>query len=660
MNILGVDTGGTFTDFVWLGADGELRVHKVLSTPDAPERAILRGVREMGLAHEGLQLVHGSTVATNAVLEGKGVRTVYVTNSGFADLLTIGRQQRAALYDLQPALMAPPVPAECCVEVACRLDRNGHPVSPLTDEMLHKLAAELVELRAEAVAINLLFSYIDPSLEERLAAVVPDGIFVSLSSRVLPEIREYERGMVTWLNAWIGPKVAGYLERLERALGAVPVSVMQSSGDTVAAAQAAPHAVRMLLSGPAGGLIAARYIGQCCGESHLLTFDMGGTSTDVALVGSEPRLTSDGHVGRYPVAVPMVDMHTIGAGGGSVAWLDSGGMLQVGPQSAGAAPGPACYGQGGSEATVTDANLLLGRLQPDAFLGGEMTLDPAVAEAVIGVLAMRMGCSVIQAAEDIISVANEHMAQALRAISIKRAADPREQVLVSFGGAGGLHVCDLAERLGMSQAMVPVHGGVLSALGMLAARPGRQLSRSHVMPLDDAAADSIEAGLAALYRQGAAALSEEGIGVASIEVCSSVDLRYAGQSYTLNVVWQGIDATREAFQVLHQQRYGHRLGLPVELVNLRQSIQGPVSPLALPEWPDGDTCDPYAAGNVRGFGSPVPRYRRAALVRNQRIPGPALIEEKVATTWVSPAWVATVDRIGNLRLVRYAAGAAAS
>lgn len=656
MNILGVDTGGTFTDFVWLGPQGELRVHKVLSTPEAPERAILQGISEMGLAHDNLQLIHGSTVATNAVLESKGVRTVYVTNSGFADLLTIGRQQRAELYHLQPALVEPPVPAECCIEVPCRLDRNGRAVSPLTADTLRQLAAELARLRPEAVAINLLFSYIDPSLEQRLAEVVPDGVFVSLSSSVLPEIREYERGMVTWLNAWIGPKVAGYLARLQRELGAVPVSVMQSSGDTVSASQAASQAVRMLLSGPAGGLIAARHIGRRRGEPRLLTFDMGGTSTDIALLGVEPRLTSDGHIGRYPVAVPMVDMHTIGAGGGSIAWLDAGGMLQVGPQSAGATPGPACYGRGGMDPTVTDANLVLGRLQPDAFLGGEMALNPAAAEAAISRLASRMGCGAAEAARDIVNVANEHMAQALRAISIKRAADPGDQVLVSFGGAGGLHVCALAERLAMRQAMVPVHGGVLSALGMLAARPGRQLSRSHVLALNDAAVDSIEAGLGQLRQQGVAALGEEGIGVDAIEARASVDLRYAGQSYTLNVAWNGAAATREAFQVLHKQRYGHRLALPVELVNLRQSVQGPPSPLALPEWPVGATCRAYADGRAHGVDELVPRYRRAELVRYQRIQGPALIEERVATTWLSPGWEATVDSIGNLRLERHSAG----
>ena len=297
---LGIDTGGTFTDFVMLDENAELRVHKVLSTPDAPEAAILQGIAELGLRTHGLQLVHGSTVATNAVLEGKGVKTLYVANRGFADLLAIGRQQRAALYDLQPPIVQPPVPAEYCLETSGRLDAAGRMLEPLTEADIEALLEQVERLAPEAVAVNLLFSYLDPTLEQRIGAALPRQVFVSLSSRVLPEIREYERGMATWLNAWVGPRVAGYLDRLGEGLGAVPLSVMQSSGDTVAAEQAAGNAVRMLLSGPAGGLIAARRVGALAGHERLMTFDMGGTSTDVAVVDAEPRLTTDGRIGPIP------------------------------------------------------------------------------------------------------------------------------------------------------------------------------------------------------------------------------------------------------------------------------------------------------------------------------------------------------------------------
>ena len=644
---LGVDTGGTFTDFVLRDVDGRLRVHKVLSTPEAPERAILKGLADMGLLDAGLQLVHGSTVATNAVLEGKGVKTLYIANRGFADLLNIGRQQRAALYDLQPPGEAPVVAQEHCLQTGGRLDASGRLLEPLEELDLQELVAHVRRLEPEAVAINLLFSYLDPTVEERIAGALPDGVFVSLSSRVLPEIREYERGLATWLNAWIGPRVAGYLARLNSGLGKRPVSVMQSSGDTVAAGQAAGNAVRMLLSGPAGGLIAARHVGA---GRELLTFDMGGTSTDVALVDEAPRLTTEGRIGRFPIAVPMVDMHTIGAGGGSIAWLDAGGMLQVGPESAGAEPGPACYGRGGQLPTVTDANLLLGRLQPDTFLGGEMRLDAAAATAAIGALARRMDADLERTAHDIVDVANEHMAQALRAISIKRGVDPRERTLVSFGGAGGLHVCALAELLDVRHAMVPIHGGVFSALGMLAARPGRQLSRTcigllHAMPVDE-----IESGLRELRARGIEALEEEGFDPAECEATASVDLRYAGQSYTLNLTWRDVATAIEGFHALHMQHYGHRLDLPVELVNLRQWVRGPATELRLPPLPAAPPAQPFGRCTVAGVAGPVPQFWRRELAPGQGLRGPALISEEVATSWVAPGWSLQVDAVGNLLL----------
>ncbi len=655
---LGVDTGGTFTDFVLLDDGGGLRVHKVLSTPDAPERAILQGIAELGIGSAAFKLVHGSTVATNAVLEGKGVRTLYVTNRGFADLLTIGRQQRAELYDLQPQVLPPPVPPELCLETGGRLDAIGCTVDPLTEDDLAMLVDTVTREGPGAVAVNLLFSYLDPTAEQRIAAVLPEDLFVSLSSRVLPEVREYERGMATWLNAWIGPRVAGYLRRLEQGLTdgssdndkSLSVSVMQSSGDTVAASQAADNAVRMLLSGPAGGLVAARYVGAAAGHARLLSFDMGGTSTDVALIDGEPRLTTEGHIGRYPVAVPMVDMHTIGAGGGSIAWLDDGDMLQVGPESAGADPGPACYGRGGRRPTVTDANLLLGRLQADAFLGGDMRLDMAAARTALDGLARASGQTVDDIAHDIVAVANEHMAQALRAISIKRGADPSEYVLVSFGGAGGLHVCALAELLGMQAAMVPVHGGVLSALGMLVARPGRQLSRSHVGLLEQLVATELEAILDELARQGLRALAEEGFEANQCETRASADLRYNGQSYTLNLPWDGIQATGEAFHRAHQMRYGHRLDLPVELVNLRQAVRGPLPTLELKSVADTPAGKPFGYCSSAGLDHPVARYWRHELAAEQVIQGPCLICEQVATTWVAPGWTLRVDTVGNVLL----------
>jgi N-methylhydantoinase A len=578
---LGIDTGGTFTDFVLF--DGrELRVHKVLSTPHAPEEAILQGIADLGVDLEGLQVVHGSTVATNAVLERKGVRTAYITNRGLGDVLTIGRQARRELYNLQPEPLPPPVPRELCLEVGGRIGADGNRVGELVGEDREALLARLAELQPEAVAINLLFSFLDDSDERTIASWLPDDVFVSRSSEVLPEYKEYERGIATWLNAWVGPLVDGYLRRLGEGLRPSSVTVMQSSGGTVSAAQAGRRAVRLLLSGPAGGLMGARFIGRQAGDTRLLTFDMGGTSTDVALIDGDIQLTSEGHIGPWPVAVPMVDMHTIGAGGGSIAYIDAGGLLQVGPESAGADPGPACYGRGGARPAVTDANLVLGRLQPDAFLGGAMRLDVRAARRAVATLAEPLGLTLEATARGIIDIANEHMAQALRVISVQRGSDPREHVLVSFGGAGGLHVCALAEALGMRRALVPVQAGVLSALGMLAAPRARQLSRTLTGLLRDFTGEALEQALQSLADAGIAAMREEGIPAGDLEAGFSLDLRYRGQSYTLNLPWQGLEETGEGFHLLHNRRYGHRLDTPVELVNIRCNLHGRPPEMHLP------------------------------------------------------------------------------
>lgn len=649
---LGIDTGGTFTDFVLF--DGEsLRIHKVLSTPRAPEQAILQGIRDMGLSTAGLQVVHGSTVATNAVLERKGVRTLYIANRGLGDVLTIGRQARRELYTLQPQPQLPPVPRDFCVEVDARTAADGQRVSEFSAGDRDRLLELVRTLQPEAVAINLLFSFIDDSDERAIESWLPDELFVSRSSQVLPEYREYERGIATWLNAWIGPLVAGYLERLNTALAPAPVAVMQSSGGTVGAAKAGEMAVHLLLSGPAGGLMGARFIGKQTQQGQLLTFDMGGTSTDVALIDGDIGLTSEGHIGPWPVAVPMVDMHTIGAGGGSIAFIDSGGLLQVGPESAGAMPGPACYGQGGKFPTVTDANLVLGRLQPDAFLGGSMSLDVEAAAVAVKSIADQLQLGLEEAAQGIITLANEHMAQALRVISVQRGIDPRPYRLVSFGGAGGLHVCALAVALGMSRAMVPVHAGVLSALGMLAAPRSRQLSRTLTGVLADLSEKTVTQKLQVLAASGAQELVAEGVAVADVETDFSLDLRYQGQSYTLNLPWQGLSVTASAFHAAHEQRYGHRLDAAVELVNLRCRLQSSPPQMQLPAVTNramAATEPPRVS--LSGHGDPVPVWSRSELYAGQAFRGPALVTEMVATTWLPAGWRCCVDAVGNLLLER--------
>ncbi len=650
--LLGVDTGGTFTDFVLF--DGKtLRLHKRLSTPHAPEQAILLGIQDMGLNPEQLSIIHGSTVATNAALEKKGVRTAFITNHGHGDMLTIGRQARPELYNLQPEAISPPVPAELCLETGGRIAANGELLEPLTEQDLQQLQQQLQQLKPEAVAINLLFSFIDDRAEKAIEAVIPEGIFVSRSSEILPEYKEYERGITTWLNAWIGPLVERYLNRLGSRLPQTPIAVMQSSGGSIAAGQAGRHAVRMLLSGPAGGLAGARFIGHLAGHELLLTFDMGGTSTDVALIDGELRLTNEGHIGPYPVAVPMVDMHTIGAGGGSIAYVDAGGLLQVGPESAGADPGPACYGRGGSQATVTDANLVLGRLRADAFLGGKMQLEVTAAHDAVSTLAQQLGLGVEETAAGIIRLANEHMSQALRVISIQRGMDPKGFTLMPFGGAGGLHVCALAEALGMEQALVPIQGGVLSAFGMLVARRSRELSQTIANQLDQIDTSKLETEFQSLEDKALAALNSEGINNEQVTLRRSLDLRYRGQAFSLNIPWQKLESCAETFQQSHEQRYGHRLQQPVELVNIRLHAHGPAQQIEIPVLEQqAFAADTIQTANLYGIEKTVAILEREKLPAGQRIDGPALITETVATTFIDSGWQCQVDNYGNLLLKR--------
>ncbi|MGD8939737.1 MAG: hydantoinase/oxoprolinase family protein, partial [Gammaproteobacteria bacterium] len=663
MIVLGVDTGGTFTDFV-LAKDNRLTVHKVLSTPAAPEQAILQGIEDLGLHQlhgEEIYIIHGSTVATNAVLEGKGASTAYVTNRGLGDVLTIGRQARRELYNLQPVPQPPPVPHELCLETGGRLGADGQVVEPLTDEDLARLRQTLEKLAPHSVAINLLFSFLDDSFEKRIAEVVPQDMFVSRSSKVLPEYKEYERGIATWLNASVGPIVQGYLLRLlgvvkqqtQQSAAKIQVSVMQSYGGTIDASQAGEQAVQLLLSGPAGGLAGAKYVGELAGRKRLLSFDMGGTSTDVALIDGDIVLTSEGRIGDYPVAIPMVDMHTIGAGGGSIASVDAGGLLQVGPQSAGADPGPACYGKGGRQATVTDANVVLGRLRPDRFLGGNMRLDTAASVHAVEVLAKQLNMDVVQTAAGIINIVNEHMARALRVMSVQKGIDPRQLTLTCFGGAGGLHVCALAEAMGMTQAIVPVHAGVLSALGMLAAPRARHLSRTINVELARIEQQELKALFQELEQSGGDALCQEGVAAADIKSLRSVDLRYRGQSYALNISWQDKNRSADAFHQLHEQRYGHQLAQPLELVTVRVKLTGIQPHIQLNPPQVKNINSQFAAVqtvSLPGITEPVRIFSRDSLSQDQTIHGPALITETVSTTFLATQWECHLDPNGNLIL----------
>jgi len=655
ITLVGIDTGGTFTDIVVLdrGPHGRrLRQCKVLSDPADPAGPIVAGLDQLGLVAQDLQIVHGTTVATNAVLEGKGARVAYVTSTGFADVLSLGRQQREHVYQLRQPEIQPPVPAGLCLEIPTRIIADGSLLSEAGDEDLAQLKAQLASLGVEAVAINLLFSFLRPEAEQRIAAALGDRWFVACSSTVLPEIREYERGIATWLNASVGPVISRYLQQLQRRLPKARIAVMQSAGTTIAADQAAQYAVRLLLSGPAGGLAAARSIGRQIGFERLMSFDMGGTSTDVALLNGGIPLTGQSRLGRWPLSIPSVDIHTIGAGGGSIAKVDAAGMLLVGPESAGASPGPACYDQGAAEPTVTDANLLLGRIPANTLLGGYLPLNSDAARAAMGKLAGAMGRDVLAAARGVIQMANEHMARALRVISVERGYDPSDYTLLCFGGAGGLHACDLAELLNMKRVVIPARAGVLSALGMLVSEPGRELSQAVLLPLTDLPDSEISRRFEMLEAEAQVQLQAEGCHSDSIVYTRQLELRYRGQSATLSIHWVDGGAHEENFHGAHARASGLRLPHAVELVNIRLSARAPA---AL------DSIDfQHSAGEVNAsesifmpeLGCEVGLRQRSSLEPGMLLQGPLILAETAATAWIKPGWSVTTDQWQNLHLQR--------
>lgn len=552
---VGVDSGGTFTDFIaWDGRS--LRSAKVRSTPDNPALAILEGVRSFAAS----EVIHGSTVATNALLQRLGARTALVTTRGFEDILELARQNRANLYDWTPAPRRGLVADGKKFGVAERTLHDGTVLEPLLDAEVANIAARIGD--AEAVAVCLLHSYANPEHERRIgAALRRAGYAVSLSSELLPEYREYERAATTVVNAYVSPLMQGYIRSLQASLPGVGLRVFQSNGGSISADEASAEAVRTVLSGPAGGLVGAAAVAAQLGIDRFITFDMGGTSTDVSLYDGEPAFTTEGAAGGLPVRVPMLDIESIGAGGGSIAYFDEGSALRVGPRSAGAVPGPVCYGSG-TELTVTDANLLLGRIETGSFLEGTIRLDVERTREVARAAAARAGVSVEDLALAIIRAVNAKMERAVRSVSMERGHDPRDYAMICFGGAGPLHACQLAENLGIGRVVVPAHAGVLSALGMLVADCVRDYSRS-VLNQDPAPAF---ADLEAVARR-----EMRDQGYADVIIVRSLDMRYEGQSYELNVA----ESRASDFDSAHERRYGYRhAGRATEAVTARVKAIG--------------------------------------------------------------------------------------
>ena len=552
---VGVDTGGTFTDFVfWDGS--RRRTHKVRSTPDDPARAILRGLGEATGVRE---LVHGSTVATNALLERRGADTVFITTAGFEDVLDIGRQARRSLYDWLDPGPKPLIPHGRRLGVQERVLHDGAVERALDAREVERVASWAKESGAKAAAVCLLHAYANPSHERALGeALRAAGLFVSLSHEVLPEYREYERASTTAVNAYVSPLMAGYLQRLEVDTPShATVRVFQSNGGSMSARAASEAAVHTVLSGPAGGVQGGVAAARAAGFNRVITFDMGGTSTDVAVYDGAFGYTHEGELDGLPIRVSMLDIHTVGAGGGSIAYLDSGGALRVGPRSAGADPGPVCYGGGGTEPTVTDANVVLGRIDPATFLSGRMELDVEAAFRALDELGRKAGASREAAARAVVDVARSNMERAIRRITVERGIDPRELTLVAFGGAGPLHACELAQGLEIPTVLAPRDAGVLSAVGMLTA----DCVRDYSMSVGDQGADS---AFAALEIAAAEEMAEDGFAEARLE--RSIDMRYRGQSYEITVPWE----RRGSFPEEHQRLYGYRHeGREIEAVTAR-------------------------------------------------------------------------------------------
>lgn len=666
---IGIDIGGTFTDIVCRRDDGAVRIAKLPTTRVDPSRAVLSALElardAWGVPPSAIsRFVHGTTVATNAVLERKGARIGLITTEGFRDVLEIGRQMRQQMYDLvlrpqTPVFLAP---RRYRQEVRERLDAQGRVLIPLDEESVQRAVGELVAAGVQAIAVCLLFSFLDPTHEQRIRDLIGarwPALPVSLSSDVDPAFREYERTCATAFDAYLKPVVADYLANMERSLATagtrVPLQVMQSRGGLMSSAIARQRPVRLFLSGPAAGVVGGIEAGRAAGFGDLITVDIGGTSCDIALVrDGAPLIRSEGLIDGYTVRVPMVDVTAIGAGGGSVAWLDGAGSLRVGPHSAGSEPGPACYGRGGDQPTVTDASVVLGYVEPARFAGGTMTLQPALAhEAIERVVARPLGMTVEDAALGMHRVLNAQMAEAIRLVSIGRGIDPRGFALVSLGGGGPMHGCALADELGIRTVIVPVHPGVLSAAGLLGAAVEHELATAFPRALADLRADELRPALRALDERCTALMRQEDVQDADIR--HFADVCYIGQSHHLEVPLDSRDPERiyQSFLVAHERVYGHSTRVPAKIVNLRTVHRSHPGTVAMAATQRMTPCPPTRrAIRVRAHGAPVSAgiWQRDALVDRQRVPGPAVIEQADTTTLVEPGWVARAMSSGILLL----------
>jgi N-methylhydantoinase A/oxoprolinase/acetone carboxylase beta subunit len=677
VRVAGVDIGGTFTDFMLYDTEsGSVHVHKVRSTPDDPGRAMIDGLgelcREAGVAPVQIDAVfHGTTVATNAVLEHRGAQAGMVTTKGFRDVVHIGRHQRPQHYSIMqdiPWQARPFVKRRHRHVVGERVaPPAGEVLEPLDEQEVRAAARALKAAGVESVAVCFLFSYLNPAHERRAAEIVAEeipGAFVTSSAEIFPQFREFERFTTACMNAFVGPGTGRYLERLAAALAGegVPgkLHVMMSNGGVASAETAARKPVTLLLSGPAAGVLGGLWAGVAAGRKRLITFDVGGTSADIGIVterGVSEASARDTWVAGYPLLVPMIDIHTIGAGGGSVAYVDEGGAFRVGPRSAGASPGPAAYGQGGEEPTLTDANVVLGRIDPDRFLGGEMQLDRELAVAAVQRLADRLGLDPLEAAEGIVKIANANMSGAIRSRTVQKGHDPREFALVAFGGAGPMQAAEIAESLDLPEVIVPPHPGITSAMGLLTSDLKYDQMRTVFMTEGAIDAERLDSDLAAAAAELRAQLRGDGVAAVDIDVTSALDCRYAGQGYELQIALPEERFTTEAleeFHRLHEQEYGHAFRDPIEIVNLRVTASGKRP--RIERLPAAASAGHALLGEGEsifgGRGHPTRYYERSRLHPGEEIAGAAVVFQRDTTTVVPPGWTARADESGNLLLGR--------
>ncbi len=661
---VGIEIGGTFTDLVWRRTDGSLGTHKVLSTPDALQQGVMQALDEAGVILPSVgHLVHGSTVATNALLTRNGAPTGLLTTEGFRDLLEIGRQDRVGnIYELFYRKPAPPVPRRLVREVRERMLPDGTVRVPLDTEAAWRAARELLDAGVTSLAICLLHSYRNPAHERLLVSVLHERapeLYLAASYEVTPEFREYERAMTTAINAFVGPIVAGYVQALVARLSerrfAGALQVMQSNGGILPAPAAGRNAVRTLLSGPAAGVRGAVWFARRVGVKNAITLDMGGTSTDVCLAPDlTPATVAESYVDGLPIRIPALDIVTIGAGGGSIASIDPGGFLQVGPQSAGARPGPACYGRGGANPTVTDAQLVAGILRPEHFLGGRMRLDPDRAAAALGRVAL--AGPLVQAADAVLRMANSNIAAAVRLVSTARGIDPRDYTLVAYGGAGPIHAALVVEDLEIDRVLVPWCPGLVSAFGLLVADLAVDLvhARIHVVDGDTLNAETV----VRLRREALAAAAATGLAPDRCETSIAIDARYPGQAFELTVTLDRLPATaatiRETFGAAHRRRYGYaHPDRPVELVNYRIRVtEASHGDVRAGESVPGPARIEEGEITLGGRSLRAEFAARSTLPVGYRLRGPAVIEEETATTLVPPGWAARVLEGGDLMLER--------